>query len=510
MHFLNPLAMSEFVHVVYNMSSEEGEIDVWLVREPEFTGLFAQKKNGEAWLTNGDGTFHWDESGKLACCWPTSPSILEQIQHFSETPFANQKSAKERVDNEETSSIFPPLLKDSDVHHHHLEKRVPSPPSVSECIEAILRTHSVPEPNATSMTNETLSTFHDKVTESRQLIVVDEVIFHGPNAVLQGATALRLTSDFQTVLSDAVPISDLKTSTQCRHGVTDRDINLGELWGLAKAAYDNAFWWANTSPPSGFVLVEVFVRKSAAAKLYRKDDIFYISFAGTYPFDIRDYLYDLDWTDDSINGETVPRGFKRYVEKIAPLIEASPYFDDISVLIGHSLGGAAAVLFSKKHPEKDWIVVTFGAPKTTKPNSCGQRGIRICAAEDSVCSNATGLDFLLPKVAGFKHDVQNAKVITAKSACQSHQMCSFLEWQTCCPWAVSNVYEVRDAESCDAVSQACETALNCAINLIDHAYIYERLLDIQANWRASSPDSTSCPAAADGVCHSISSVCSLA
>lgn len=104
------------------------------------------------------------------------------------------------------------------------------------------------------MRNETRRTFQNKVTESRQLIVVEEVIFHGPNVTLAETTALRLAIDFKTVSSDAVPISDLKTSAQREHRKIDIEESFGELWSLAKAATKSPLL-AKRDPPPGFVLV---------------------------------------------------------------------------------------------------------------------------------------------------------------------------------------------------------------------------------------------------------------
>jgi hypothetical protein len=80
---------------------------------------------------------------------------------------------------------------------------------------------------------------------------------------------------------------------------------------------------------------------------------------------------------------------------------------DVDMIIGHSLGGAAATIYKRLNAERPGIktamLSTWAAPKTTKVSSCSQPGVRYFDEKDPVASNGMGL------MKGFNHDVKNAK-----------------------------------------------------------------------------------------------------
>ena len=56
-----------------------------------------------------------------------------------------------------------------------------------------------------------------------------------------------------------------------------------------------------------------------------------------------------------------------HLDTIGHLVNASPYLELTTALVGQFLGGAAAAFFLKKHRDKAWLTVTFGAPMTKLP-----------------------------------------------------------------------------------------------------------------------------------------------
>ncbi|KAL1521734.1 hypothetical protein AB1Y20_021389 [Prymnesium parvum] len=73
----------------------------------------------------------------------------------------------------------------------------------------------------------------------------------------------------------------------------------------------------------------------------------------------------------------------------------------LEYIVGHSLGGAAATIYSELHGQADRGVVTFGAPKTNL-NSASLRGWRFIHRDDPVPSN---MCFLGCPLIGHKHVV---------------------------------------------------------------------------------------------------------
>ena len=141
-----------------------------------------------------------------------------------------------------------------------------------------------------------------------------------------------------------------------------------------------------------------------------------------------------DWSDnlkagaERVNGVWVFAGFNKHIERIKSCLEKKlEEFKDervkISYVTGHSLGGAAATVFSIKYYNVEkyfsgWPaqhgVVTFGAPQTTlNPNArnfgisskndavkkCRVPGTRYFNEADPVAGNMAG---------GFRHDLANA------------------------------------------------------------------------------------------------------
>lgn len=131
---------------------------------------------------------------------------------------------------------------------------------------------------------------------------------------------------------------------------------------MAKASY-NALGWSDYDMPPGFILIEVYVENNAEARLF----------------------------------------FRWHRLRRDP-IETCHHFPNSPALVGHSLGGTAAVYFAHKHSDKNWTVLTFGAPKTTQGEDCSVVCTRVHADDDLVYSGADGVDFMLGNVRYYNHN----------------------------------------------------------------------------------------------------------
>mmetsp|Transcript_21014 Transcript_21014/g.66008 ORF Transcript_21014/g.66008 Transcript_21014/m.66008 type:complete len:512 (-) Transcript_21014:440-1975(-) len=423
----------------------------FIFRHKDCSGLFY--RNASVIMRKDENaTFIWDrETGELRQCISVSTEDRSRLLDLSKHSFATQ---------DDSNSIF-------DLAHPipgHLDE-VPPAPSIAECVEANRRAHGVDVNENVTRVNETARAFRRNVTTSRNLLVVGDVVYRGPLVDSKKTTAIHVAGDLLTVLNDARSLSDIHQASvgESRRLTTP---SWGDLWKLAKAAYFNAFWWSDTDPPSGFALLEVFIHNTAEAKLFCDGEICILAVAGTHPLEINDYFYSLDWDRVSYANKIIPEGFRDYVREIDGLIEESHYFRNISMVVGHSLGGTAAVYLAAKY---NWTAVTFGAPKTTHDEQCSVDGTRIYAADDPVCSDGDGVDWILGDMDFFNHDVSDARVL------EPVEYCSFYCLFFCCPWAVETIYTLRNAQTCAAVSGGCDNIFQCALNLDAHAWAYDAL-----------------------------------
>ena len=246
---------AEFVHV-----NLENRGDVYIVRNKTgFTGLVARNESGYLVVEDADGVYSYDDIGNLVDCHQSRVPRV-QFRTFAETPFKEQAAllaaaaATKNDEADEASSIFPADLAANEVHRGGFEmpwfplRR----PTLDECLAVKFRMNETARAY-----NETLATFYANVTESRRLVVVDNVIYRGPNVSKTETTAIRFDTDRTTVLNAEVPVSSLveaaqalvATAYEARRQMSGGTTDLGDWWQLSKAAYDFSFWWSDSSPP---------------------------------------------------------------------------------------------------------------------------------------------------------------------------------------------------------------------------------------------------------------------
>ena len=127
-------------------------------------------------------------------------------------------------------------------------------------------------------------------------------------------------------------------------------------------------------------------------------------------------------------------------------------------ITGHSLGGAAAVVYAQRSGGKASVsaakVVTFGAPKTSKNTSCKTTGTRIFNEKDPVASNGLGV------LGGVNHDVSSARQVYNNDVCTKKLLgiCT----------RTSTTYTHRGA-SCGQMAGGCSWLVDCLWNVGRHS-----------------------------------------
>lgn len=106
----------------------------------------------------------------------------------------------------------------------------------------------------------------------------------------------------------------------------------------------------------------------------------YVVFRGTEPDKLQDWASDLDFRfDRKIKGYGVHKGFLQYVmnayDDIMAELDKSHYNGKSLIITGHSLGGAAAVIFAEKMTRTVEKVVTFGQPRVGDKRMCESNGL---------------------------------------------------------------------------------------------------------------------------------------
>ena len=220
-----------------------------------------------------------------------------------------------------------------------------------------------------------------------------------------------------------------------------------ELWDITQSAYKGA------GMPSGWYHWKTCESGNAHARFIYKYPTMVIGIAGTDGLsDFGDWLDNMDTDHYTTGGRTVHEGFYEYQDKIQSCLatwrnKLTSWNIDVDYIVGHSLGGAAATVFSEVHGREGADLVTFGAPKTRVSSTCTEPGIRFAHESDAVASNGMGA------MSTFNHDLQDSKEMYSSSSCSKKF------WGVCYKWSTAKTY--RD-QTCSDESGGCRWLLDCA------------------------------------------------
>ena len=221
------------------------------------------------------------------------------------------------------------------------------------------------------------------------------------------------------------------------------------LWNVSQASY------SGESAPNGWTTWVTCEGDNAVAKFIYQYPVMTIAFSGTNVTDFGDWKDNLDTDLRTTNGITTHEGFYEYQEKVAPCLNEhvdmlAGWGIPIDYIVGHSLGGAAATVYSQVNNRRATKgVVTFGAPKTRNNGSCTESGTRFAHVNDSIASNVMGV------MGSFNHDLTGSTKLYDESYCSSD--C----WLGCCPWGYSS-RKKTGYQSCSADSGGCSWLADCA------------------------------------------------
>jgi len=250
------------------------------------------------------------------------------------------------------------------------------------------------------------------------------------------------------------------------------------LWDLSKANVKDSAWARNAagaaydgvSPANSYVwnscvtntvIGGVSVGSAVARFIYdNTGTTMAIAFAGSN--DAWDFVLDLVQIGNG-NPSDLHWGFWKYVDLVQGCTNS--YVNqlwgwdiDIDMLVGHSLGGAAAVVYKRMYGGnlgvRNAVVDTWAGPKTTKGTQCRYPGNRRFDEKDPVSGNGMGL------MGSLSHDVQNAQRGSQGSECSDSV------WGVCYSWRTT--YNTGGA-ACTDVSGGCSWLADCVYNVGRHA-----------------------------------------
>jgi len=286
------------------------------------------------------------------------------------------------------------------------------------------------------------------------------VYIHGPSVVLDApADSLPLPTDDECRAAHAMTSSDdsRRELGDAKRMLDADELTPRQLWNLAFASYKGE------KAPSGFTREKAFEKDNTHAVAFSYNaggqTRYVLGFAGTSgPTDFGDWGDNLNRDKATLGKRTIHKGFLEYVERVDGEIQT--WLDDktLSYVVGHSLGGAAATVYSVKYGGDDHKVAThgvatFGAPKTSHDKSCSVPGTRWAHENDPVASNVMGM------FSALKHDVENSKkMVIADAGCTRN--C----WFTCCPFSRAEKKKVEAQKTCSWTVGICASGwgiVNC-------------------------------------------------
>jgi triacylglycerol lipase len=168
--------------------------------------------------------------------------------------------------------------------------------------------------------------------------------------------------------------------------------------------------WAMTIPAGGIISEEVATvlpKSSTQLLVTTRDSVVIVSFAGTDPLVLADWITDFDFGVTSVGSAN---GYTAAAQAVWPRIQSvlQGAIAEMPIFVtGHSLGGALAVLTAQRlhaaRPGRVRAVYTFGMPRTGNPSfasgydqALGSRTYRFVHGEDVVPTVA-------PSFFGFRH-----------------------------------------------------------------------------------------------------------
>jgi hypothetical protein len=152
----------------------------------------------------------------------------------------------------------------------------------------------------------------------------------------------------------------------------------------------------------------------------------------------------------------VHRGFYEYQAKLNDCVNThrrslAAQGIQIDYIAGHSLGGAAATIYSEIHGNPAMQGVwTFGAPKTRAGASCSVPGKRIANTDDTIASSIMGI------FSDFNHDIGGVTSVYEITECVSEVWGFCVKRQT--------VQVGFNSEACATESGGCNYIVDCAMN----------------------------------------------
>ena len=235
-------------------------------------------------------------------------------------------------------------------------------------------------------------------------------------------------------------------------------------WALAVAgtAYDgiapsgSTVWQSCvTNTPFGSSAVARFVYTNTGTTMTMA-----LSFAGSN--DAWDWILDLTQTGLGAPSN-IHAGFWKYVDLLQGCVNGGVatlwgWGIDIDMIIGHSLGGAAASVYRQLYGNNNGIrtakLDTWAGPKTTRGASCRYPGSRRFDEKDPVSGNGMGL------MGSWSHDVQNAQ------RGERYDVCTTRVWGVC-TWYSDDGRRVSGV-GCTTDSGGCSWLADCVYNVGRH------------------------------------------
>lgn len=190
-----------------------------------------------------------------------------------------------------------------------------------------------------------------------------------------------------------------------------------------------------------------------------KGIVMVLAFAGTDGLtDFGDWANNLNLAVAQTAKGKIHQGFVDYQAKISACIQSKRNLMasqgiDLDYVTGHSLGGAAATVWSQLNNNPSRLgVYSFGAPVTRNDGSCSVPGKRFAHESDAIASNVMGI------FGSFNHDINNFQEQYKATYCSSS--CG---WLGCCPWGWSTRLSNRN-KACTTKAGGCSLLVDCAYN----------------------------------------------
>mmetsp|Transcript_24647 Transcript_24647/g.51599 ORF Transcript_24647/g.51599 Transcript_24647/m.51599 type:complete len:710 (-) Transcript_24647:516-2645(-) len=217
-----------------------------------------------------------------------------------------------------------------------------------------------------------------------------------------------------------------------------------KTWRSCK--YDNAFarflFKERESTENGTLAVVVL-------SIAGSDDL--LDWLNNVAFSSTQITFDANYSEaDGARTGYVHGGFARYQQLLDECIDfhrnelRTIHGFELSYIVGHSLGGAAATIYTQVSGEATHGLVTFGAPKTRYGASCQVRGTRYFH-EDDIVPSSLPFDIL----GALSHDVEESWRLY-EERCLSWT--NFWGQQICFPWNFGTLKKVEKATDCAATS----------------------------------------------------------